>query len=98
MRRLCWARLADIDLRSSRILKKRRQPAQLEFCAAVDQHIGIAQRYDKAWPRIDKVRIFRCFGQNREVDLVSADFTGERAEVRQSRDDVYFCMCRERAR
>ena len=43
LRRLHASRFADLDLRVPRVLQKRRQPAELELCAAVDQHIGVAQ-------------------------------------------------------
>src|SRR5439155_12512122 len=94
LRSLHASRLADFDLGIARVLQKRRQPSKLELRATIDQDVSIPQRDNEARPRIDEVGIFRSFGQNDEVNLVSADFASERAEVRQSRDYAEFCLSR----
>ena len=97
LRRLNAPRFADLEFRVSRVLKKWRQPAQLKFRPAIDQDIGVAQGYDKAWSRINKVRILRRFRQNGYIDFVAADFPSERSEVRQRRNHVQFGRCCESA-
>ena len=90
LRSLDASRFADFDLRIARVLQERRQPADLQLGAAVDQHIGVAQLNDEARTRIDEVRILGRFRQDADVDFVAADFAGERAEIRQGGDDVEF--------
>ena len=42
LRRLHATGFADFDLGVARVLQERWQPADLEFCAAVNQYIGVA--------------------------------------------------------
>src|SRR5438067_1462423 len=82
-RRRRSARFADLDFRVSRVLKKRRQPAELKLCATIDEDVGIAQGHHKAWPRVNKMRIFGGLRQNSYIDFVATDFTSERSEIGQ---------------
>ena len=75
-------RFADFDLRIARVLQERRQPANLQFRAAFDQDIGVAQLHDKARPRVDEVRVFGRFRHRCDFDFVAADFARERARNR----------------
>src|SRR5207248_2521588 len=81
LRRLDATGLADLDLRIARVLQERRQPADFEFGAAIDQNVRIAQRNDETWTRVHEVRIFSWFRQNNEIDFVATDFACERAEI-----------------
>ena len=65
LRRLHAPGLADFDFRIARVLQERRQPADLELRATVDEHVGLAQLDDEARPRIDEVRIFGRLRQRR---------------------------------
>src|SRR5205085_6123287 len=86
---------ANLDFGIARVLEKRRQPADLEFGAAVDQYVRVAQRNHKTRTRIDEVRIFSRLRQNDDVDLVSANFSRERTEIGKSGDNVQLCLRRE---
>ena len=88
LRRYDPPRFARIDLRVSRVLQQWRQPADFEFRAAFDQHIGISELHDETGTRIDEMRILSRFRQDRHVNLVATDFAGERGEIGQGRDDV----------
>ena len=95
LRSLHAARFAQLDLRVARILQERRQPADLQLRAAIDQHIRAPQLHDETRARIDKVRILRRFGQDRNADVIAANFARERAKIGQSGDDVDFRLRRK---
>ena len=77
-------------------MQERRQPADLEFRAAIDQHIGRAQWDDETRARIDEVRIFRRLSQSRDLDFVVANFARERCEIGQGGDDFELCVSGKR--
>ena len=96
LRRLHAPGFADFDFRVARVLQERRQPPDLEFCATVDEHVGLAQLDDEAGPRIDEVRIFGRLREDRHVDVVTADLAGDRSQVGQSRNDIDFGLRAQR--
>ena len=94
MRCLHPSRLSDLDLWVARILQKRREPADLKFRPAIDQHIGLAQFDDEAGSRIDEMRVLGRLGQDGDIDIVAADLARERSVIGQSRDDVEFGLAK----
>ena len=95
LRSLDAAGLADFDLRVARVLQQRRQPPDLEFGAAVDQDISVAQLDDETRTRIDEVGVFGRFGEDAYVHFVPADFASERTEIGKGGDDFQFGLARE---
>ena len=88
LRRLHASRFANLDFWIAGVLQQGRQPAEFELGPAIDQHIGVAQRNDEAWTRIDEMRIFGRFSENYDVDLVSANFARKRAKIGKGGNDI----------
>ena len=95
LRRLDAPGFADFDLWIARVLQERRQPADLQLRAAIDQHVGAPQCNDETRTRIDEMRIFGWFRHDGHVDFVAANFARERAEIGQRRDDFEFRLRRK---
>ena len=89
MRSLDAAGLTGGDLRVARVLEERREPADLELGAPIDEHVGFAQFHDEARPRVDEVGIFGRFREDGDVDILSADLARERSVIGKGGDDVH---------
>ena len=72
----------------ARLIQQRGQPADFQFRAAFDQHIGVIELHDEAWLGVHEMRVFRRLGQRGEFNFVAADFFGDGPEVRRGGDDV----------
>jgi len=72
---------AGSQARVARALEQRTQPAQLQLRAALEQRIGAVEFHQEARLGIHEMRVFQGFGQGGDLHAVSADFTGEGAQV-----------------
>jgi len=81
LRRFHPSRLSDFDFWIARILQEWREPTDLEFRSAIDQHIGFAQFDDETGPRIDEMRVLGRLGEDGDVDILTTDLTREGSVV-----------------
>ena len=88
MRSLHTAGLAYFDLGIARVLEEWGQPANFEFRATFNEHIGRPQLHDKARTRIDEVRILRRLRHHGHVNFVAANRTRDRTEIGKSGNNV----------
>src|SRR5687768_7299284 len=82
------ARRVAENLAVASAVHERRQPADFEVRATLDEHVRLVQHPNKTRPRIDEVRVFRTLGNGSDFHFVSADVFGDGTKVRQRCDDV----------
>jgi hypothetical protein len=82
------ARRAGEDLGVARPVEQRRQPADFQLGAALDEHVGAVEGNDLTGARVDEVRILRRFGDGGDGDLGAADLAGDGAVFGSRGDDI----------
>ncbi len=74
LRRVEDTRGASLDFRVAAARDQRGQPANLQFAADRDEHIGAADLEDEARFRIDLMRILIAPRERDDVHAIAADF------------------------
>ena len=82
--------LARRELGVARAREQRRQPADFQFRAALDERIGPVELHDEAGLGVHEVRVFRGPRERGDLDLVAADFLRDSREVRRGDDNIKF--------
>src|SRR5216684_4562614 len=81
LRRVQITSRCGLDIPITALGDQRRKPADLQLQSYADQEIGMAQLQQEAGLGIDKVRVLIALGQRLNIDLVAANFLGNRREV-----------------
>ena len=87
-RRFEEAGLAGNDAPIARLLRDKREPCDFKLSARADGDVCRACAGDEAGPRLDLVRILTADSGVVDIDVIAADFGGERAPFRFAREHV----------
>ena len=87
------ARGARADFRVAGLVDQRRQPADLEVEAVLDQNVGFVQRDDEARLRLNVVGILVRLADAGDVDAIAADVARDGREIGQRGDDLELGLC-----
>ena len=74
----------------ARAIDQGRQPADLQFSATFDEHVGLVQHANVARSGIDEVLVFRAAGNGGDFDFIAANLHGACAIIGDGGHDVEF--------
>src|SRR5258707_15715077 len=77
----------------ARLVQQRGEPSYLELSAAFDKDVGAIELHNEAGLGIHEMRIFGWFGQDGEIDILTADLLRDGCQVGCSGDHVQFGIC-----
>ncbi len=89
---------AGLDVRIAALLNQRRQPANFQFAADRNYHVGLLKLEDEARLRLDEMRILVAPRERFDGDPIATDLTSDRREIFSRGDDVQFGLRKRRRR